>query len=71
MLAAVLAAVACGEVAPTEAARIARRACARLRAVRRLARKAGEVRRKPGITRRAAAKRMAGCAALHPPYGLA
>jgi hypothetical protein len=34
VLSAVLAAVARGEIAPTEAARIARRACARLRAVR-------------------------------------
>jgi hypothetical protein len=38
MLVAVLAAVARGEIAPAEAARIARRVCARLRAVRRLAR---------------------------------
>jgi hypothetical protein len=37
-LAAVLAAVARGEVAPGEGARIARRVCARLRAVRRLER---------------------------------
>ena len=37
-LAAVLAAVARGEVAPAEGARIARRVCARLRAVRRLER---------------------------------
>ena len=38
VLAAVLAAVARGEVAPVEGARIARRVCARLRAVRRLER---------------------------------
>jgi hypothetical protein len=38
MLAAVLAALARGEIAPAEGARIARRVRARLRAVRRLAR---------------------------------
>jgi hypothetical protein len=38
VLSTVLAAVARGEIAPSEAARIARRVCARLRAARRLAR---------------------------------
>ena len=49
MLAAVLAAVARGEIAPAEGARIARRVLTRLRAVRRLARvervKSGESRK--------------------------
>jgi hypothetical protein len=58
LLPTVLAAIARGEVTPSEGARLARRARTRLRAIRRLAR----------IERRLARRAQAG---VHPPHGLA
>ena len=58
LLPAVLSAIARGEIAPAEGARLARRVRTRLRAIRRLAR----------IERRLSRPRAGG---VHPPYGLA